>query len=114
MSCSMLLVVEQASFPRILLSKPTRWVTSADSSTSHETKDCRAALFLRDIYSTFFLFFLILYAVPGLVFLRLLLQETQILVYYICFALLSSPHPQQRPGVLPCAFGILTFLSLSG
>lgn len=28
----------------------------------------------------------------------------------MCFALLLSPHPQQRPGVLPCACGILTFL----
>lgn len=100
MSCSMLLVVEQASFPRILLSKPTRWVTSADSSTSHERKDCRAALFLRDIYSTFFLFFLILYAVPGLVFLRLLLQET-FRFLYITYALLSC-HPLIHSRGLGC------------
>lgn len=38
MSCLMLLVAEQASFPRILLSKPTRWVASADSSMCHERK----------------------------------------------------------------------------
>lgn len=58
MSCLMLLVAERASFPRILLSKPTRWVTSADSSMSHERKDFRAVLFLRDTYNTFFLFLL--------------------------------------------------------
>lgn len=69
-SCLMLLVAEQASFPRILLSKPTRWV-SADSGMSHERKAFGAALFLRDTYSTFFLSYLSFpswYVVPGLVF----------------------------------------------
>lgn len=103
MSCLMLLVVEQASFPRILLSKPTRWVTSADSSMSHERKAFGGSFVLERYLQYIFPFLSYFMCCTRASFLRLLLQKTpdSCTLYVLCSPVILSSTAEAW-GASPC------------